>query len=131
MRFYLLCMNICDTELMTREEFNKLFSKEMRARGYAISACYVSAIVFHHRTKFRNDKFVLRYEGKRDHMAKEWIPTEDHRGNFCFEFQVQDHETYNLDWDYDAHFTPMRYYIGVTDMKQFVEGVIVAVGEYY
>ena len=115
-------MNVCDTELMTREEFNKLFSKEMRARGYAISACYVSAIIFHHRTKFRNDKFVLRYEGKRDHMAKEWIPTEYHRGNFCFEFQVQDHE---------AYFTPMRYYIGVTDMKQFVEGVIVAVREYY
>ena len=44
---------------------------------------------------------------------------------------MQDHETYNLDWDYDAHFTPMRYYIGVTDMNQFVEGVIVAVGEYY
>ena len=116
---------------MTREDFSKLFSKEMRARGYAISDCFVSGISFHHRTKYRRDKFILRYEGKKDISTKEWIPSEFGEDVKYFKFQVQGYETYQMDWDFDACFTPMNYYIGETDMKVFVDDVIEAVGEYY
>lgn len=116
---------------MTRDEFTKLFSKEMRARDYAISDCWVSGISFHHRTKYRRDKYILRYEGKKDINTKEWIPSGYEGEEKYFKFQVQGYETYQMDWDFDAHFTPMNYVIGKTDMRKFVDEVIEAVGEYY
>ena len=102
----------------------------MRAQGYSISGCYVSGISFHHKSKNRNDKFILRYEGAKDvYNNNEWVASGQE--NKYFKFQVQDYETYNRDWDFDAYFTPMNYYIGITDMKKFVNDVIEAVDEYY
>ena len=112
---------------MTRDEFTKLFSNEMRARGYAISACYPKSIIFHHRSRCRDDKFVLRFEG---HCESEWKASK-YDDDLFFEFQVQDHETYNRDMDFDAYSTMIHYHIGKTEMKEFVDRVILAVDRYY
>ena len=113
---------------MTKEEFTELFSKEMTERGFVIVERYTNCITFYHRLKpNREDWIVLRYRGKKNH--KEWVASED-EGKRYFEFQVQDHETYNLDWDWNTNCTQLDFVIGETAMKVFVDEVVKAADKY-
>ena len=113
---------------MTKEEFTELFSNEMTFRGFVIVERYTNCITFHRNSKpDMKDWIVLRYRGKKDH--KEWVATEDGEKRY-FEFQVQDHETYNLDWDWNTNCTHLSFVIGETDMKVFVDDVVKAVRKY-
>ena len=114
--------------LMTREEFTELFSEEMTARGFVIVEKYANCITFYHNSKPAiEDWLVLRYRGKKD--GKEWVATEDEDKRF-FKFQVQDHETYNLDWDWNNNCTSLEFVIGETVMTVFVDDVVKAAGKY-
>ena len=110
---------------MTREGFTELFSKEMNARGYPVTESYRVGIFFHNKSD--NREFILRFEGKTE--GEEWLVS-GQDSNY-FEFQVQDYDSYNRDNDYDGHSTQMDYDIDKADMKEFVDWVIEAVGEYY
>jgi pyruvate/2-oxoacid:ferredoxin oxidoreductase beta subunit len=113
---------------MTREEFTELFSKEMTARGFVIVEKYANCITFYHNSKPAiEDWLVLRYGGKKEN--KEWVATEDDDKRY-FKFQVQDHETYNLDWDWNNNCTSLEYVIGETEMTVFVDDVVKAAGKY-
>ena len=113
---------------MTRDEFTERFSKEMTARGFVIVERYANCITFYLNSRpDMEDWIVLRYRGRKE--SKEWVASED-GGRSFFEFQVQDHETYNLDWDWNTNCTHLEYTIGETDMRVFVDEVIKAVGKY-
>ena len=114
---------------MTREEFTELFSKEMTARGFVIVGKYANCITFYHNSKPAvEDWLVLRYRGKKEN--KDWVATEDEDKRY-FRFQVQDHATYNLDWDWNTNCTSLEFVIGVTEMTVFVDDVVKAAGKFY
>ena len=113
---------------MTREEFTELFSKEMTARGFVIVGKYANCITFYHNSKPAvEDWLVLRYRGKKEN--KDWVATEDEDKRY-FRFQVQDHATYNLDWDWNTNCTSLEFVIGETEMTVFVDDIVKAAGKY-
>lgn len=96
------------TPVMTREVFVELFSKEMNSRGYPVSeGSGRQGVSF--KNKADNREFILRYEGETD--GQEWLVSEVD-GNY-FEFQVQSYESFDRDYDYDRHCTPMDYNVSI------------------